>query len=77
MKIKYLFVHVLGDCSLSLNSHFVLQDMFSISVGEGHEPGRDNGDNGQDDGRGRGVDSVDPPVQPNGNGRDDKCIAIK
>ena len=51
--------------------------MFCVLVGEGEEPGGHQGADGEDDGVGRDVDGVDPPVEPHGDGGHDEGVPVE
>ena len=75
--VGQLLHDLLSDGPLAFHGHLVLQHMLSVLVGKGQQPGGDERADGKHDGVGGHIDGVHPPVQPDGDHRHDKCVAVE
>ena len=57
--------------------YLVLEQVLGVPVGEGDEPGGDEGDGGEERRRGDRLHRVDAPEQPHRDGRHDERVAVK
>ena len=55
----------------------MLEQVLGVPVGEGHQPGRRQGQHAEEDGGGRDVHGVDPPEEPHGDGGHDEGVAVE
>ena len=57
--------------------YLVLEQVLGVPVGEGDEPGGDEGDGGEERRRGDRLHRVDAPEQPHRDGRHDERVAVE
>ena len=57
--------------------YLVLEEVLGVPVGEGDEPGGDEGDGGEERRRGDRLHRVDAPEQPHRDGRHDERVAVE
>ena len=57
--------------------YLVLEQVLGVPVGEGDEPGGDEGDGGEERRRGDRLHRVDAPEQPHRDGRHDERVPVK
>ena len=57
--------------------YLVLEEVLGVPVGEGDEPGGDEGDGGEERRGGDRLHRVDAPEQPHRDGRHDERVAVK
>jgi len=75
--ISELLGHLLGDSFLTLQSNFVLQDVLGVLVGKSQQPSGDQGADSKDDGVGGNINGVDPPIEPDGDCRNDESVSVE
>jgi len=75
--VSQLLAHLLSHGGLALDGDLVLERVLGVPVGEGSQPGGEEGDGGEERRRGGHVHVVQAPEEPDGHGRHDEGIAVE